>query len=153
MFFQIILAEQWQKVMLLSGQLMSDSLQPHGLKHTRLPCPSPSPENLLRFMSLELVMLSNYLILCHPLLLPSIFASIRVFSSELALHIKWPEYWSFNFSISPSVNIWSWFPLGLTGWISLLSNGLSRVFSITTIWKHQFFHSQPSLQSYFHICT
>ena len=58
--------------------------------------------NLLKLMSIESVMPSNHLILCHPLLLPSIFPSIRVFSSESALHIRWPKYWSFNFSISPS---------------------------------------------------
>ena len=73
---------------------MSDSLRPHGLQHTR---------SLLRFMSIELVMPSKQLILCHPLLLlPSIFPSIRVSSNESALHIRWPEYWSFGFSISPS---------------------------------------------------
>ena len=59
--------------------------------------------SLLKFMSIELVMLFNHLILCHPLLLlPSIFPSIRVFSNELALHIRWPKYWSFSFSVSPS---------------------------------------------------
>ena len=59
--------------------------------------------SLLKFMSIKLVMLSNHLILCHPLLLlPSVFPSIRVFSNESALHIKWPKYWSFSFSISPS---------------------------------------------------
>ena len=69
--------------------------------------------SLLKFMPLESVMLSNHLNLCHPLLLlPSIFSSIRVFSSESALHISWPKYWCF--SISPSLNIWGWFPLGLT---------------------------------------
>ena len=88
-------------------------------------------------MSIELVMPSNHLILCHPLLLPpSVFPSIRVFSSESALHIRWPKYWSFSFSISPS-NECSAFPLGLTGLISLLSKRLSRVFSSTTVWKHQ----------------
>ena len=83
--------------------------------------------SLLRFMSIGSVMLSNYLILCHPLLLlPSIFLSIRVFSSEPALSIRWSKYWSFSFSISPSMNIQGWFPLGLTGLISLLSKALSR---------------------------
>ena len=62
-----------------------------------------SSQSLLKFMSIELVLLSNHLILCHPLLLlPSIFPSIRVFSSESVLHIRWPKYWSFSFSISPS---------------------------------------------------
>ena len=60
-------------------------------------------QSLLKLMSIELVMLSNYLILCHPLLfLPSVFPSIRVFSNESVLHIRWPKYWSFSFSISPS---------------------------------------------------
>ena len=79
---------------------MSNSLRPPGLQHTWLPWPSPSP-SLLRFLSIEFVMLSNHLILCHPLLLlPSIFPNIRVFSKESALHIRWPKYQSLN--ISPS---------------------------------------------------
>ena len=88
--------------------------------------------SLLKFMSIELVLPSNHLILCSPLLLlPSIFPSMRIFSSESALHIRWPKYWSFSFSISPSKNIQDWFPLGWTGWILLQSRGLSRVFSST----------------------
>ena len=85
-----------------SHSLVSDSLQPHEPQHARPPCPSttwssPKP------MSIESVMPSNHLILCRPLLfLPSIFPSIRVFSNESALHIKWPKYWSFSFNISPS---------------------------------------------------
>ena len=78
----------------------------------------------LKLMSIESVMPSNNLVLCRPLLLPSIFPSIRVFSNESAFHIRWPKYWSFNFSISPSVNIQDWFHLGLTGLIFLLSKGL-----------------------------
>ena len=102
-------------------------------------------------MSIESVMLPNNLILCHPLLLrPSIFSSIRVFTSESPLHIRWPKYWSFSFSMSLS-NEYSGFPLGLTDLISLLSKGPSRVFSNTTIWKHQFFSAQPSLWSNSHI--
>ena len=90
--------------------------------------------SLLKLMSTESVMPSNYLILCHPLLLlPSIFPSVRVFSNESALHIRWPKYWSL--SISPPMNIQDWFPLRLTGLISLQSTGLSRVFSSTTIRK------------------
>ena len=90
------------RALLLSLSVMSDSLQLHGLQHTRLLCPSPSP-SLLKFVSIELVMLSNHLILCHLLLLsPSIFPSIKVFSNESALLIRWPKYWSFSFSISPS---------------------------------------------------
>ena len=103
--------------------------------------------SLLKFMSVQLVMPSNHLILCCPLLpLPSIFSSIRVFSSESALSIRWPKYWSFSFNISPS-NKYS----GLTSFkidlISLLSKGLSRVFPSTTIQKHQFFLAQPALWS------
>ena len=83
--------------------VMSDSLQPHGLQHTRPPCPSPTPGVYPKFMSIELVMPSNHLILCCPLIFPpSIFPSIRVFSNESALHIRWPKYWSFSFNISPS---------------------------------------------------
>ena len=70
--------------------------------HTKLPCPSPSSWSCLKLMSIESVMPSNHLILCHPLLfLPSIFPSIRVFANESVLHIRWPKYWSFSFSISP----------------------------------------------------
>ena len=79
---------------------MSDSLQPHGLQHTRLSCLSLSLGSSLKLMSIESVMSSNHHILCYPLLLPSIFPSIRVFFSESALCIMWPKYWSF--SISPS---------------------------------------------------
>ena len=80
---------------------MSNSLPPHGLQHDRVPCPSPSLEACSKLMSIESVMPSNHLILCHPLLLlPSIFPSIRVFSSESALCIRWPKYWSFSFSPS-----------------------------------------------------
>ena len=91
----------------------------------------------LILMSIESVMQSSHLILCHPLLLlPLIPPSIRVFSNESALHMRWPKYWSFSFSISPSVdwkiNTQDWSPLGWTGWISLQSKGLSRVFFNTT---------------------
>ena len=96
---------------------------------------------------------SNHLILCHPLLLLSIFPSIRVFSSESLLHIKWLKYWSFSFTISPSNEYSGWFPLGLTALISLLSKELSRVFFSTTVQKYQFFRAQPSLRSNSHICT
>ena len=111
--------------------------------------------SLPKLMSIESVMSSNHLIFCHPLLLPpSIFPSIRVFSNESALCIRWLKYWSFSFNISPSNEyIQDWFPLGLTGWISLQSEGLSRVFSNTTVQKHQFFWVQLSLQSNSHIHT
>ena len=93
--------------------------------------------------SIESVMPSNHLILCCPLLFqPSIFSSTRVFSNESVLRISWPNYWSFSFNISPSKNIQDWFPLGWTGWISLQSKRLSRVFSNATVQKHQFFSAQ-----------
>ena len=82
---------------------MSNSLRPHGLQHARLPLSFTTSQILLKLMSIESVMPSNHLILCHPLfLLPLIFPRIRVFSNELALCIRWPKYWSFNLSISPS---------------------------------------------------
>ena len=100
-------------------------------------------QHLLKLMSIESVMPSNHLILCHPLLLPpSIFPSIRIFSNESVLPIRWPKYWSFSFSINPSNEY-----LGLISfrmdWLDL--KGLSRVFSNTTVQKHQFFSSQLSL--------
>ena len=96
-------------------------------------------QNLPKFMFTESVMPSNHLILCCPFLLPSFFSSIRVFSSELALHIRWPKYWRFSFSIVFPMNIQGWFPLRLTGLIFLLSKGLSGLFSSTTVERHQFF--------------
>ena len=112
-----------------------------------------------KFMSIESVMPSNHLILCCPfLLLPSVFPSIRVFSNESVLHIRWPEYWSFVFqsisaltSVLP-MNTQAWFPLGWTGWISLQSKGLSRVFN-TAVQKHQFIGAQLSSHSNSHIHT
>ena len=98
-----------------------------------------SSRSLLKLMSIESVMPSNHLILCrHLLLLPSIFPSIRGFSSESVLHIRWPRYWSFSFSIRPCNEYSVLISLGWTGWISLQSKGLSRVFSNTTVQKHQF---------------
>ena len=110
-------------------------------------------QNLLKLKSIESVMLSNPLILCYPLiLLPSIFPSIRVFSNESALYIRWPKYWSFSlcFSISPS-NEYSGLISFRIDWFDLLSSkGLSRVFSNTTVQKHPFFRAQLSLWSNFH---
>ena len=106
-------------------------------------------QSLLKFLSIESVIPSNYLILCRPLLLrPSIFPSITVFSNESPLGSRWPKYRSFSFSIISS-NEYSGliFFLRLTGLISLQSEGLSRVFSNTTVQKHQFFIVQPSLWS------
>ena len=110
--------------------------------------------SLLKFMSIELVMPSSHLLLCCPLLLPPlVFPSIRVFSNELTLHIRRPKYGaSASASVLP-MDTQGWFPLGLTCLIFLLSNELSRVFSIITVQKHQFFGIQPSLWSNSHIHT
>ena len=113
-----------------------------------------NPRSPLKPMPIESVMPSNHLILCHPLLLlPSILPSIRVFSSESVLRIMWPSIgvWA-STSVLP-MNIQDWSPLGWTGWISLQSKGLSRVFSNTTVEKHQLFGTQPSSQSNSHIHT
>ena len=100
-------------------------------------------QSLLKFMSIESVMPSTHLLRCPLLLLPSVFPSIRVFSSESALCISWLKY---GVLTSPSVlpmNIRDWFPLGWTGWISLQSKRLSRVFSSSTVQRHEFFGTQP----------
>ena len=102
-------------------------------------------QSLLKLMSIESVMPSNHLTLCPLLLLPSVFPSIRVFSNESALRIRW---WSIGVSASASVlpiNIQDWFPLRWTGWISLQSKGLSRVFPKTAVQKHQFCSTKVSL--------
>ena len=92
--------------------------------------------------------------LCRPLLLlPSIFPSIRVSCNELALRIRWPKCWSFSFSISTSNEYSGLISFRMDGWISLQSKGLSRVFSNTTVRKHQFFGTQPSVWSKSHIHT
>ena len=110
--------------------------------------------SLLRFMSIESMMPSNHLILCCCLLiLPSVFPSIRIFSSELTLSSGGQSIGALASASVLSVNIQGWFPLGLPSLISLLSNGLSRIFSSTTIWKHQFFGAQLSLCSNSHIRT
>ena len=110
--------------------------------------------SLLKLMSIESMMPFDHLILCCPLLLlPSIFPSISVFSHQSALRVRWPKYGASASALILPMNIQDWFPLGLTGLISLLSRGLSRVSSNTTIWKHQFFSAQPSLWSSSHIHT
>ena len=139
---------------LLSCSVMSNSLWPHGLQHSRLPCPSPSPEACSNSCPL-----SRW---CHP----TISFSVVPFSSYLQ---SFPALGSFpmcqffstgdqNIGVSISawvlpMNIQGWFLLGLTSLISLLSKGLSRVFSRTTVQKHQFFNVQPSLCSNSHIST
>ena len=114
----------------------------------------PISQTLLKFMSIESVMLPHHLILCCLLLLlPSIFLSIRVFSNESALHIGGQIIEPSALASVLPMNIEGWFPLGLTGLISSHSKGLSRVFSSTVIWKHQFFGTQPYLWSNFNIHT
>ena len=102
---------------------MADSLQPHELRHARPPCPSPTP-GVHSNSSIELVMPSSHLILFHPLLLlPPIPPSIRVFSNESALRMKWPKYWNFSFSIIPSKEIPGLISFRMD-WLDLLQNGL-----------------------------
>ena len=99
-----------------SRSVMSDSWRLHGLQHARLPCPSPTPGGWLKLMSIESVIPSNHLILCRPLLfLLSLFPSIRVLPNESVLHIRWPRYWSFSFSIT-SVQLLSRVRLFATSW-------------------------------------
>ena len=137
-----------------SHSVVSDSLQPNGPRHTRPPWPSPTPRVYPKSRSL-----SRW---CHP----AISSSVIPFSSHL---LSFPESGSFPLSqffvsgdqsigVSASISVLpmnsqDWFPLGWTGWISLQSKGLSRVFSNTTVQKHQFFSTQHSSQSDSHICT
>ena len=108
----------------------------------------------LRLTSIESVMPSSHLILCRPLLLlPPIPPSIRVFSKESTLRKRWPKYWSLASASVLPMNTQDWCPLEWTGWISLQSKGLSRVFSNTSVQKHKFFGAQLSSQSNSHIYT
>ena len=128
-------------------------LQPHGCVH-QASLSITNFQSLPKLMSIELVMPSNHLILCRTLLLlPSIFPSIRVFSNESALHIRWPKYWSFSFKISPS-NEHSGLISFRMDWLDLyVVQGTLKVFSNTTVQKHQFFSAQFSLWSNSHIHT
>ena len=125
---------------------MFDSLWPPWTVAHQASLSSTIPQSLLKFMSIESMMLSNHLKLCYPLLvLPSIFPSIRVFSNDLAFCIGWLKYW--NFSISPSNEYSGLISLRIDWLLSLLSKGLSRVFSSITVRNHQVFGAQPSLLS------
>ena len=139
-----------------SHSFVSDSLRPYELQHAIPPCPSPTPnsQSSLKPMSIKSVMPSSHLILCRPLLLLSpIPPRIRVFSNESTLHMRWPKYWSFSFSISPSNEHPGLISFRMD-WLDLLAvQGVSRVFSNTTVQKHQFFGAQPSSQSNSHIHT
>ena len=106
--------------------------------------------SLPKLMSIESVMPSNHLILCHSLLLPSIFPNIRVFSNESALHIRWPKYWSFSFNISPSNEHLGLISFRMDRLDLFVVQETLRVFSNTTVQKHQFFGPQlysPTLTS------
>ena len=104
-----------------------------------------SSRSSLKLMSVKWVMPSSHLILCGPLrLLPPVPPSIRVFSIESTLPMRWQKYWSFSLGISLSNEHPGLSPLGWTGWTSLQSKGLSRVFSNTAVQKHQFFSAQLS---------
>ena len=125
---------------------MSDSATPWSAAG-QASLPFTFSQSWLKLMSIELMMPSNHLTLCCPLLLlPSIFSSIRVFSNESTLLIRWLKYWTASASVL-SMNIQDWFPLGLTGLISLKSKELSRVFSSITVWKYQFFGAWSCLWS------
>ena len=122
------------------------------------PCQAPLSsvfQSLLKFVSIELVIFLTIssILICPLLLLPSIFPSIRAFSNESSLHIRWPKNWSFSFSISPSEED-SWLISFRIDWFDFLeSKEVSRVFFGTTIQKHQFFSTQSSLWSNSHICA
>ena len=133
------------------GQLCPILCNPINCSRPGLPVHHQLPEST---QTIESVMPSNHLILCHSLLLLlSIIPSIRVFSDESALLIRWPKYWSFSFSISPSNKYLGLISLRID-WLDLLDvQGTFRVFSNTTVQKHQFFCAQLSLQSYSHIYT
>ena len=128
-----------------SHSIMSNSLQPHELQHARPPCPSPTPGAYSDSCPLNQWCHPTISSSVVPLLPPSIFHSIKVFSSESVLHIRWPKYWRFSLRIHPSNEYSGLISLGWTGWISLQSKGLSRFFSNTTVQKHQSFGTQLSL--------
>ena len=161
---RLILVDQGLSFILLlfSPSVVSDSLWPHELQDARITYFTIS-WSLLRLTSIESVMPSNHLILCRPLLLlPSIFPSIRIFSNELTWLFESSDQssgasasafqWVPMNSVFP-MNIQAWFPLGFTGWMTLQSKGFSRVFSNTTVKKHQFFSTRPSLWYSSHIHT
>ena len=129
---------------------MSDSLWPRELQHARLPCSYTISQSLLQPLSMESMMPSNQLILCCPLLLlPSIFPSIRIFPSKLAVHIRWPTYWSFSIS---HFNEYSGLISFRIDWFDILAvQGTLKSLIHTTVQKHQFFSTWFSLWSNSHI--
>ena len=140
--------------LLFSRSVMSHSSWPHGLQHSRLPCPSPSPRACTGLGPLSQwchLTISSFFVPFSSCLL--FFLSIRVFSNESALRIRWPNIRASTSASVLPVNIQDWSPLESTGLISLLSKGLLRVFSSNIIWKNQFFGTQSSLWSNSHIHT
>ena len=128
-----------------SHSVMSNSLRPHESQQARLPCPSPTP-SLPKLMTIESVMPSSHLIPCYPLLLlpPQSLPASGSFPVSQLLTWGGQSIWvSASTSVLPMNNL-DWSPLGWTNWISLQSKGPSRVFSNTTVQKHQFFGAQPS---------
>ena len=117
-----------------SHSVVSDSMTPWTTAH-QASLSITNSWSLPKLMSTELVMPFNHLILCRPILLPSIFPSIRVFSNELALHIRWPKCWSFSFNISPSNEHPGLISFRME-WLDLLAVQVSRVFSNITVQKH-----------------
>ena len=135
-----------------SHSVVSDALRPHEPQARQASLSITNSQSPPKPMSIESVMPSSHLILYHPLLLPpSIFLSIRVFSNESVLYIRWPKYQSFSFSNNPS-NEYSGLISFKMDWLDFpQSKRLSRVFSNITVQKHQLFGTQLSLQSNFHI--
>ena len=149
--YQLALVTKFSSVQ-FSRSVVSNSATPWIAAH-QASLSITNSRSSLRLTSIESVMPSSHLILSHPLLfLPPIPPSIRVFSNESTLPMRWPKYWRFSFSIIPSKEIPGW-SSEWTGWISLQSKGLSRIFSNTTVQKHQFFSTQLSSQSKSHIHT
>ena len=145
---------KWHSVQFSSVAQSCPTLWPHESQHARPPCPSPTPGVHSYSRPSTQWWPSSHLILCGPLLLlPPIPPIIRVFSNESTLRMRWPKYWSFSFSIILPQKSQGWSPSEWTDWISLQSKGLSRVFSNTTVQKHQLFGTQPSSQSNSHIHT
>ena len=127
-----------QQSVQFSHSVVSDSFRPRGLQHARPPCPSPNFQSLLKLVSIEPVMPSNHLILCHPLLFPpSVFPASGSFQMSQFFTSGGQRIGVTDLTSVLLMNIQDWFPLGWTGWISLQSKGLSRVFSNITVQKHQ----------------
>ena len=137
----------------ISRSVVSHSLWPHESQHARPPCPSPVPEVHQTHVHRVSDVINHLTLFCPLLPLPPIIPSIRDFSSESTLCMRWPKYWSFSFSISPSNEHPGLISFRMD-WLDLLqSKGLSRVFSNSTVQKHQFFSPQLSSESNCHIHT